>query len=152
MKKLRVFSIVLLIVSVIIFIAFQMYAKVVRDNKSPVITCESEELVVSVEATTEELLENVTAKDSHSGDVTDTLVIEEMSAFTEDGTRVITYAAVDESKNVGRCERVLTYTDYEKPKFGMNSSLCFRMGTNINIFDVITAESSLDGDLSEKIK
>lgn len=152
MKKLRIFSIVLLFVSIALFVAFQMYSKVVRDNNSPVVTCETEEFTVSVKAKQEDLFKGVTAKDKRSGDVTDTLVIEEMSDFTEEGTRIITYAAVDDSKNVGRCERVLKYNDYEQPKFGMKDSLCFRMGANVNIFEVITAESSLDGDLSGKIK
>lgn len=152
MKKLRIFSIVLLFVSIALFTIFQMYSKVVRDNNPPVVTCETEELTVSVEAKAEELFKGVTAKDKRSGDVTDTLVIEEMSDFTEEGTRIITYAAVDDSKNVGRCERVLKYTDYEAPRFGMKDSLCFRMGANMNIFDMITAESSLDGDLSANIK
>ena len=152
MKKLRIFSILLLFVSIALFIVFQMYSKVVRDNNPPTVTCETDELTVSVEATTEELFKGVTAKDSRSGDVTDTLVIEEMSAFTEEGTRIITYAAVDDSKNVGRCERTLKYSDYEEPRFNMNSSLCFSMGSSVNVFDVVTAESSLDGDLSEKIK
>lgn len=152
MKKLRVFSILLLFVSIALFLVFQMYSKVVRDNNPPTVTCESDELTVSVKATNEELFKGVSAKDARSGDVTDTLVIEEMSAFTEEGTRVITYAAVDESKNVGRCERTLKYNDYEVPRFHMNGSLCFPMGSSVNVFDVISAKSSLDGDLSDKIK
>lgn len=152
MKKLRAFSMILLFVSIALFVAFQMYSKVVRDNKPPTVTCESEEMAVSVKASTEDLLKGVTAKDSRSGDVTDTLVIEEMSAFTEEGTRIVTYAAVDDSKNVGRCERTLKYSDYKAPKFVMNGSLCFPMGASVNVFDVVSAESSLDGDLSEKIK
>ena len=152
MKRLRIFSILLLLVSIALFLVFQMYSKVVRDNNPPKVTCESEEIKVSVEAKTEDLLKGVSAKDGRSGDVTDTLVIEEMSAFTEDGTRIITYAAVDGSKNVGRCERVLKYTDYKAPRFKMNGSLCFQMGANVNVFNVISAESALDGDLSKKIK
>lgn len=152
MKRLRVFSTFILVISVGLFVAFQMYSKVVKDNTPPVVTCETEELTVSVDATEEDLFEGVTAKDNRSGDVTDTLVIEELSSFTEDGTRVITYAAVDESKNVGRCERILKYRDYKEPEFSLNSSLCYPMGTSVNIFDTISAESVLDGNLEGNIK
>ena len=152
MKKLRLFSIVLLFVSIVLFVVFQMYTKVVKDNKPPVVTCESEELVISVKDPSKDLFKGVKAVDKRSGDVTDTLVVEEMSAFTGDGTRVITYAAVDESKNVGRLERVLKYKDYSEPKFNMNRSLCFPMGANLNIFSIVSAKSSLDGDLSGNIK
>lgn len=152
MKKLRIFSILLLMVSTAAFLIFQMYSKVVRDNNPPMVICDSEELKVSVKAANEDLFKGVSAKDARSGDVTDTLVIEEMSDFTEEGTRIITYAAVDDSKNVGRCERILKYKDYETPRFEMNSSLCFPMGSSVNVFSVVSAKSSLDGDLSDKIK
>lgn len=152
MKKLRVFSTFILVISVAAFVAFQMYEKVVRDNVPPVVTCETEELVVSVDASEKELMEGVTATDRRSGDVTDTLVIEEMSAFTDEGTRVITYAAVDDSKNVGRCERVLKYRDYEPPRFHLSDSLCYTVGSSVNVFDNISAESSLDGSLDGNIK
>ena len=152
MRKLRLFSIILLLASTILFAGFQMYTKVVRDTKSPVVECETEELTVSVKDPVEKLFEGVTAKDKRSGDVSDTLVIEEMTAFTDKNTRVITYAAVDESKNVGRCERTLRYSDYQAPRFTMNKSLCFPMGDNVNIFDIIGAKSSLDGELGANIK
>lgn len=152
MKKLRVFSTLLLLASTSAFILFQIYSKIVKDSTPPVVTCETEELTVPVDATEEDLFQGVTAKDKRSGDVTDTLVIEEMSAFTEEGTRILTYAAVDESKNVGRCERTIRYEGYQAPTFHLSSSLCFPVGASVNVFGAITAESVLDGDLSSNIK
>lgn len=152
MKKLRVFSIMLLMVSTAAFVIFQVYIHIVQDNTPPVVTCETTEFTVPVDAEEEVLFEGVTAKDSRSGDVTDTLVIEKMSAFTEDGTRILTYAAVDESKNVGRCERTVTYEGYETPKYEMSAPLCFTVGQTVDISSVISAYSTLDGDLSSNIK
>ena len=83
MKKLKIFSVLLLLGSIGAFVAFQGYRKLVQDNKPPVVTCDSEELKVSVEAEEEDLLKGVTAKDNRSGDVTDSIVIESLSAFTE---------------------------------------------------------------------
>lgn len=152
MKKIRLLSTIILLISVAGFTIFWMYSNIVKDSTPPVVRCETEELVVSVEASEEELMEGVTAVDDRSGDVSDSIVIEEMSAFTEEGTRIITYAAVDESKNVGRCERILKYSDYEEPRFNLSDSLCYTVGSNVNIFDVISAESSLDGNLGGNIK
>lgn len=152
MKKLKVFSILLLFLSTGAFIAYQAYTRVVQDKTPPVVTCDSEELTVSVGATDEDLLKGVTAKDKRSGDVSDTLVIESMSAFTDEGTRVITYAAVDKSMNVGRCERMLVYEDYQKPVFHMSAPLCYKVGSDINIMAGITADSVLDGSLTSNIK
>ena len=152
MKKLRIFSIMLFMVSTAAFVVFQVYIRVVQDIVPPKVTCESEEFTVAVDAPESALFEGVTAKDSRSGDVTDTLVVEEMSAFTEEGKRVLTYAAVDESKNVGRCERVLVYKGYEPPTFNLTSPLSFPVGRDISVKSAITAESVLDGDLSDNIK
>ena len=48
MKKIKVFSILLLFVSAGIFVAYQAYTRVVQDNTPPVVTCEDSELTVSV--------------------------------------------------------------------------------------------------------
>ncbi|MDO4312483.1 MAG: hypothetical protein Q4C52_05310 [Eubacteriales bacterium] len=152
MRKLKIFSVLLLLVSAGAFIAFQAYMKVVQDDTPPVVICDSKELTVTVAATDEELLEGVSAKDRRSGDVTDTLVIESLSAFTEDGTRIITYAAVDESMNVGRCERTLIYEDYEPPVFHMSEPLCYMVGSDVDILSAISADSTLDGSLTSNIK
>ena len=152
MKKIKVFSILLLFVSAGIFVAYQAYTRVVQDNTAPVVTCEDSELTVSVEATKEDLLKGVTAKDKRSGDVSDTLVVESLSAFTDEGTRVITYAAVDKSMNVGRCERTLVYEDYQPPVFHMSAPLCYMVGGNVDLLAGISADSVLDGSLTSNIK
>lgn len=152
MKKLRIFSILLLLISTGVFGLFQVYTRIVKDDTPPVVTCESQELHVSVGASEEELLKDVKAIDKRSGDVSDTLVVESISDFTDEKTRIVTYAAVDKSMNVGRCERTLVYTDYQEPQFNLEAPLCFREGSNIDILSCISAESMLDGSLTSNIK
>ena len=152
MKKLKKISVVLLFLSVAAFIVFRAYLGIVQDHTPPVLSCEEEELRVTVEATTEELLQGVTAMDDRSGDVSDTLVIESMSDFTNDGTRMVTYAAVDDSGNVGRCERTVKYVGYQPPTFHLSAPLSFPVEGNVDIFSIITADSVLDGDLTFNIK
>ena len=123
MKKLKVFSVILLVTSIGAFVAFQGYTRMIQDKKPPVVSCDSSELKVSVKAKEKDLLKGVTAKDSRSGDVSDTLVVENMSEFTDKGKRTVTYAAVDKSMNVGRAERTLVYEDYKPPVFHMTGSL-----------------------------
>lgn len=151
MRKIKVLSILLLIISILAFGAYLFYAKVTSDNKPPVLHCDSEELTVSVTAT-EELLQGVTAEDDKSGDVTNTLVVESISTFAEEGSRIITYAAIDEKGNVGRIQRILKYTDYTVPTFDLTAPLRFPMGALINILGRVKAQSSLDGDLTGNIK
>ena len=152
MKKLRIFSIVLLLTSVAMFGAFRIYQHMTTDNTPPVITCETDKLVVSVKADIEDLLQGVYAEDDISGNVTDSLVVESISSFTEEGTCIVTYAAVDESLNVARCERTIVYRGYKPPVFELGAPLSFALGGKVDILSCITAESVLDGDLTSNIK
>ncbi len=152
MKKLRIFSVLLLLVSIGVFIAYRGYDRVIQDNKPPVVACESDTLTVSVGATEEDLMAGVTAKDSRSGDVTDTLVLESLSAFTDEGTRIATYAAVDKNMNVGRAERTIVYEDYKEPAFHLSAPLSYTVGETLNVLKNVSADSVLDGDLSSNIK
>ena len=152
MKKLKVFSVILLVTSIGAFVAFQGYTRMIQDKKPPVVSCDSSELKVSVKAKEKDLLKGVTAKDNRSGDVSDTLVVENMSEFTDKGKRTVTYAAVDKSMNVGRAERTLVYEDYKPPVFHMTGSLCYAAGETVDVSSKITADSVLDGDLTSNIK
>lgn len=152
MKKIKVLSVLLFIFSIAVFVAYQYYDRMTADTTAPVVRCESEELLVSVSVTEEELLQGVTAEDDKSGDVTDTLVVENISAFAEEDNRIITYAAIDEQGNVGRCTRILKYTDYEEPTFSLTEPMRFEMGSTFDILERVRAQSMLDGDLTDSIK
>ena len=152
MKKIRILSVILLIIAVVLFGLYTANEIKTRDNTPPVITLPTDTITASVNITEEELLEGVIAKDDKSGDVTDTLVIEKISSFTEEHTRIITYAAIDDRHNVGRIQRTLVYTDYEAPTFTLNQPLRIPMGKSANLFSIVGAQSVLDGDLSRSVK
>lgn len=152
MKKYKILSVLLLIVSVAAYIGFNTYKNVIIDNEPPTVTCKVPEITVPIDVTEEELLKGVSAEDRRSGDVSDTLVIESLSAFSEDGKRVATYAAVDASMNVGRCEQTIIYEGYEKPKFTMTEDLCFKVGGKVDLLEPVAVSSVLDGDLTGNIK
>ena len=151
MKKIKIFSIILFICSAAIYAGCRIYADRMTDHTPPVITGGSD-IEVSVGDPQDKLLEGMTAEDDRDGDVTDSLVVQEISEFDDEGNRTVRYAAVDDSGNVGYYSRTMTYTDYGQPTFAMSSPLRFPMGTSFNICEGITASSVLDGDLSDKIK
>ena len=151
MRKIKIFSIILFICSAAIYIGCRIYAGVMTDHTPPVISG-GDAIEVSVEDPKEKLLEGMTAEDDRDGDVTDSLVVQEISEFDDEGNRTVRYAAVDDSGNVGYYSRTMTYTDYRQPTFAMSSPLRFPMGTSFNICEGISASSVLDGDLSDKIK
>lgn len=151
MKK-NILAVVLLLASLCVVISYRQVEKNYTDNIPPVLSCETDTITVSVETPESEYLQGVTAVDDQSGDVTHTLVVENISNFISENQRIITYAAIDNNMNVGRIERKLIYTDYEEPVFGLTRPLSYVLGTRIDILANISAESSVDGDLSERIR
>ena len=152
MKKIRKISVLLFVVSTAVFVLFKIYEKTNADSIPPEITFATEELTVSVDVDESALLADVKAEDNRSGDISDLVVVERLSAFTEEGVRMITYAVVDESGNVTKKTRTLRYSDYEPPRFVLTDDLRFPVGGGKEVLGCIGAESTLDGDISEVIK
>lgn len=152
MKKIKLASILLLLLSVVIFGVYKVYEFQNRDTEPPKITAESDTITASVTITEEELLAGVTAIDNQSGDVTASLVVEAISAFVDTNTCEVTYAAIDEKGNVGRLTRTLVYTDYEQPMFTLTDDLRIPRGGSFDFSSIVGAESGRDGDLSNYVK
>lgn len=151
-NKKNILCIILLVISIAVFIIYLQYEKSINDTIAPVLSCETESITASVSVTEEELLQGVTARDNKDGDVSHTIVVESISNFVNDNERVITYAAIDNNMNVGRIERSLIYTDYEAPSFSISKPLSYTVGSRINILENIKASSSVDGNITPKIR
>ena len=124
-----------------------------KKTTPPTLTCDSDKIVASVDETSDDfLLKGVKAYDDRSGDVSDTLMVQSISNFIQKNTVIVTYAAVDEGNNVGRLERTLIYTDYKEPVFKLKSPLLFTTGTNVPFLRNISADSSIDGNLTTQIR
>lgn len=151
MRKIKITSIILLIVSVAIFGAYVIYEKNTSDNVSPEIMFESELLKINAADGEEVILADVTAMDDKSGDVTDTLVVEKMATLGKNNTREIVYAAIDDEGNVARRKRVVQYEDYESPKYKLTKPLRYPSGKAFDVLECVEANSVLDGDLTDDV-
>ncbi len=154
MKYFKIFSGVLLIVSTLIFAGFQVMQYMTEDEIAPVISFESDTIQVSVKDTRDALLQGVTAQDDQDGDVSEDILVENVSTVMENGRCTVTYAAIDSQMNVSRKERTAIYTDYEVPKFSLSEPLCFSIGSarTSDLLEHIGAWSVIDGDLQNRIK
>ena len=151
MNRLRVFSTVIFVISVIVFGTFMIRQRMEHDTGVPVITLSDDRIEVSVTDNEEALLQGVTAMDAADGDVTRTIVVENISNFYEKGKRLVNYVAFDSDMNSSKASRELIYTDYVSPRFSLSAPLHFRIGTK-DIMGDIHAFDVLDGDISRKIK
>ncbi len=122
-----------------------------RDISGPQITMKKKKIKTSVNASEEEWKKGLRAVDQKDGDVTDSIVIENMSAFLKPGRRLITYAAFDQDHHVTKATRELEYTDYHSPEIFFSRPLRFPAGTR-DILSGIRVQDCIDGDISGKVR
>ena len=153
MEKFKKMILCLLGVSLLLLAGTQLFSFLTLDRTAPVITCPGGVMETSTAADEQVLLSEVRAQDDRDGDLSPNIVVERLSAMGADGTRQVTYAVMDLSGNVGRAARTIRYTDYTPPRIHMNAPL--RADGRDKMYpslDALTADSTLDGDLSSKIK
>lgn len=150
MRKIGIVSIVVFLASAGLFTYCVVEKNKVIDKNGPKIQIESEEIEMSINDPEEILLEGVTAYDSRDGDVTGTLVVENISNFIETGRRRASLVAFDSDMNITRATRDLVYTDYYSPVFSLTSPLSFDQ-TSSDIMKGLSAEDCLDGDITDRI-
>ncbi|MCI6997572.1 MAG: DUF5011 domain-containing protein [Eubacterium sp.] len=123
------------------------------DLEAPIIRINESVITVSINATDEQLIEGVTAEDNIDGDVSDSILIENVVKKSGGGANefLITYVAFDSSNNVGRMSRDLIYSDYRQPHFELTGLLRFPNNKKISLFDYIQANDCLDGNITSFI-
>lgn len=151
MNRLTQLSIVIFIIAAIIFGHFEYTKGQMLDQSAPEIKMDSEEITVSVNDEEDALLQGVTAADSRDGDVTDTLVVEDLSTFLSFGRRLVRYGAFDKNMHVSNASRTVIYSDYYSPEFTLEAPLSFPLETN-SFMNNIFAYDCLDGDVTDFIK
>ena len=151
MNRLTQLSILVFMIAVIVFGRFQYMSGQITDRSAPEISMDSEEITVSVNDTEEALLQGVTAYDSTDGDVTDSLVVEDLSTFLSFGRRLVKYGAFDHNMHVANASRTVIYSDYYSPEFTLEAPLSFPIETN-SFMENIFAYDCLDGDVTDFIK
>lgn len=147
--------IVVVFLSVSILFSVNYYKeKTAQNNSVPTIEFGKSLIEVSIKDDEEILLKDVIAKDAEDGDITNNIVIESISKFVDKKEHIsnITYAVSDSDNNVVKKTRQVKYKDYQKPRFTLSQPLCFDVGSEINVTDVLGAVDDVDGDISDKVK
>ena len=152
MKRLRILIIIFSAAVFAIYAFNRVQEAITSDYVPPVISTQYDTIQASVAVTDPELLTGMTASDNLDGDVTDSLVVVSKSKFIQRGTRRVGYAAFDKNNNVGVYERMLTYTDYQSPRFALLQPLRFLNGnSNVDYLADVSADDCLDGDITRQI-
>ena len=141
-----------LVLCTALFLGCRIYDRLRTDSQPPQITVEDTLLRVSLAQGQEALLQGVTARDDTDGDVTGSLLVESITGVGEDGSVTVVYAAFDSSGNVAKQTRSVILTDYESPRFTLESPLVFLYGSGFDPLNWIGAQDLLDGDISHRIR
>lgn len=152
MKKFRIIWLGFTAVVLVIFTVYRLNEIRITDSSGAKITCDTDMLTVSIKDGEDVLLRGITAADKKDGDVTDSVIVEKISNFYENGKRTVTYAAFDSDNHIAKFERDIVYTDYIPTRFELTDSLRFRTGQTMDLNKIIRATDCLDGDLTNKVK
>lgn len=152
MRKFRKIWLVFFIIMTLLFGVYRFLEITKDDSSGPVISVGKEIVKLSIHDGEELLLEGVTATDKKDGDVTSSVIVENISKFYDEDVRTVTYAAFDSDNHISKATKEVRYTDYTSPRFSLSGSLRFRAGETVNIEKIVSATDCLDGDLSNKIK
>lgn len=152
MKVLERVTIILFAVVLALFIAVTVYQRIILDTTAPEISCDSDVIEVSVADPESALLQGVTAKDGRDGDLTGSIMVKGVTGLITDNTAKVTYIVFDAANNMASCQRIVRYTDYEKPRFALSEPLIYPEGGPVTVLDRLTAADSAGEDISDNIR
>ena len=152
MKRMRITLLALLALSLFLLCVSFGVRQLTEDHTLPVIACDQQELRVSAKDGREALLQGVTANDDKDGDLTDSIVVEQVTGTGTAGKVTVTYAVADSDHHVASCSRTVIYTDYVPPRFSLSRPLIYDVGGSLQVRDRLGATDMIDGSLTDRIK
>lgn len=151
MKYVRGITVFIFICLCVVFI-FGKVSAMKKDTTSPVIYAESDEIHVEAGSDEVALLVGLSAIDAQDGDLTEDILIGQISPFVEKGVSNVEYIVFDKSNNVARYERKVHFDNYQSPVFQLTMPLMYKVNGDITISDRLQANDLMTGDISDKMK
>lgn len=152
MKKKNLILILLIAATLALFLGYRALDSIRTDTRAPEIRLDSVIPAISVEDPKSALLQGITAVDSGDGDVTDSLVVEQVELLDGEGRLMVHYAAFDGAGNVAKAQREAKYTDYHSPRFSLKSPLIYNAGIGFDVLSNVGATDVIDGDIQHRIR
>lgn len=93
------------------------------DETIPVLTCSVDEIVMSFKDPDSKLLSYISAYDEKDGDLTDRVILENVSPYVATGKADASFAVCDNDNHVGKLSVTVVYDDYTAPHFYLTKPL-----------------------------
>lgn len=153
MKKYNWIYILLILLCVGGLFGYRTMDRIRTDTEAPQLQLDPQIPEVSVQDSKDALLQGVSARDDRDGDVTASVVVEDVSLLDNgEGLVMVTYAAFDRAGNVTKGQREAKYTDYERPRFTLKAPLLYPTGTVFDVLSNVGATDVLDGEIQHRVK
>jgi len=152
MKNKNWIWILLIVLAAAVFLGYRMMVAMGTDTNAPEIRADGSVPEVSVTDPKSALTTGMTAVDREDGDVTDSLVAENVTMLSSDGTVSVSYAAFDSAGNVAKLQREVRYTDYRSPRFTLKQPLIYQQGQTFDVLSNVGAVDVLDGDIQHRVR
>lgn len=152
MRRLRIVAVIVFVISLLfsVWANNRYYSGLNMDY--PVISNSEETLQISVQDPPEAILRGLSATDATDGDLTDQIMVASVSHFLEPGTVSVKYVVFDNHNNSATLTRRVHYTDYESPKFSLDKSPVYTVGSSFDLLKYVQVEDSIDGNISDHIR
>lgn len=153
MRFLRYSVIIIFCLSLIIFVSSIVKEYVNNDSSKPSLESDREVLEISCNYTPDQLLTGLKAYDEEDGDLTNQIIVGNLTRFIDKGTCNVTYAVFDSDNQSASLTRKVRFTDYHSPRFYASKPLVFneKSGNMTKLKEYLSVNDVLDGDLTDAI-
>lgn len=151
-KKTNFLLVVLLLLCIAAFIGYRALDAMRTDSQAPEIQIGDQIPEISVNDPEEALLQGIHATDVRDGDVTGSVVVENIAILDSTGRIQVSYAAFDKAGNVAKAQREALYIDYVSPRFTLSAPLLYRSGVNFDVLKTVGATDLIDGDIQHRVR
>ncbi len=152
MRLIQKAVIALFVVSVVIFGVSKASEIFSGESSKPVISSTSDRITVSCDYTEKEILQGLTAEDRQDGDLTDEIILGNLSRFIEKGKSKATYVVFDSSNQPATYVREVVFKDYTSPQFMLGKPLVVKTNSSVDEKNLIGATDVFDGDVTGRVR
>ena len=152
MRYLRICTVIIFVASLLFsgWVNYQYYSA--QNTDYPVLTNSIDAPEISVQELPDALFQGLTATDETDGDLTGKIMVASMSHFLEPGTVNVKYVVFDSHNNAASLSRKVHFTDYQSPRFSLDKTPIYRVGSSFDLLDHLTVTDCIEGDISDRIR
>ena len=151
----RILKVILCVATALSIAAFALaifYTQFYQDVVPPQIRMDADTVTVSVKDGDKALLQGVTATDNRDGDISGSVIVDNVSQLTGANTARVRYIVFDKAENYVSASRTVVYSDYEAPRISILAPLQYNVGDIIALQGKVIARDCLEGNITSTIR